>query len=72
MLPDVDEFYIVWQIILTPFPRTANTRAMVVLPIKTLATVKLDGTSLLARGIVAANDGSFVLPAGAYLMTWRR
>ena len=45
---------------------------MVVLPIKTLATVKLDGTSLLARGIVAANDGSFVLPAGAYLMTWRR
>ena len=50
----------------------ANTRATVVLPVKTLATVKLDGKSLQAQGIVAANDGSFVLPAGEYLMTWRR
>ena len=44
----------------------------VVLSVKTLATVKFDGKSLQAQGIVAANDGSFILPAGEYLMTWRR
>ena len=50
----------------------ANTRATVVLPVKTLATVKLDGKSLQAQGVAPANDGSFVLPAGEYLMTWPR
>jgi len=48
----------------------ANTRATVSLPVKDLAAVKFDGKPLAKRGIELAADGSFVLPAGEYVMTW--
>ncbi|MBT3296198.1 MAG: family 78 glycoside hydrolase catalytic domain [Verrucomicrobia bacterium] len=49
----------------------ANTQATVMLPVKELAAVKLDGKSLQAQGIAVTADSSFELAAGEYVMTWR-
>lgn len=47
-----------------------NTRARVKLPVNDPARVKLDGKSLQEMDISPTADGSFILPAGAYLLTW--
>ncbi len=48
----------------------ANTRASVTLPVADPRSVKLDGKPLLRQGVTPRADGSFVLPAGDYVMTW--
>ena len=48
----------------------ANTQATIQLPVKDVAAVKLDGKPLTRRGIAVQADGSFVLAAGTYTMTW--
>ena len=48
----------------------ANTTATVVLPVKNLGRVKLDGKPLASHEVAVQGDNRFALPAGEYSIAW--